>query len=78
MPVEYAIQEVVIYVSPFFYNYNVLTTNLSSFLETIETKLDIKLKQKNVSNRDKRPVLSSLHKSEVEENKLRTSLERTR
>ena len=59
-------------------HYNDLTDILTSTLQDLENKLDKKIKQDPISNRQKKRVLSSLHHSEVEECKLRTSLEETR
>ena len=48
-------------------HYNDLTDNLTPTLLDLENKLDCKIKQDAISKRQKKRVLSSLHKSELEE-----------
>ena len=58
-------------------HYNDLTSSVTSSLQVLERKLE-KKSESNISTRDKKRALSSLYKSEIEESKLRDSLEKTR
>ena len=59
-------------------HYYDLTNNLTSSLQDLESKLDCKAKENPISNREKKRVLFNLYKSELEEDRLKNSLERMR
>ena len=59
-------------------HYDALISSLTSALQITERKIQAATNKKQLSQRDERQLLSNLRQSEVEENKLRVTLEQTR